>query len=372
MKAPIVRFNTKAQPEFFRELRLRVNTYFNDKNLSPKGNTNMVLKTIFMVSLYFVPLALLLSGIIQGTLLMFVMWTLMGLGMSGIGLSIMHDANHGSYSQNRNVNKFFGYLVNFLGAYHVNWIMQHNILHHSFTNVDGFDEDIDNGFFRFAPQQPRKKIFKFQKYYAPLMYGMMTLFWFLGKDFIGLKRYEKKNMLAKQGYKYKNQLALMTINKVLYTILTIVLPLIIIDLPWWQIMLGFVLMHYISGLTLALIFQPAHVLEETSFYAVDEKGSVENNWAVHQMKTTANFANKSRWFTWLIGGLNFQIEHHLFPNICHVHYRKISKIVQDTAAEFNVPYYHHKTFAKAVGSHFRLLHDLGTGKYDLKLATANS
>lgn len=368
MKSSIVRFNTKAQPEFFRELRGRVNQYFQDNKISPKGNLNMVLKTVFMCILYFTPLIIILSGAVTTFWMSIVMWSLMGLGMAGIGLSVMHDANHGAYSTNKTVNNMMGYLVNFLGAFHVNWKMQHNVMHHSFTNIDGHDGDIDNAFFRFAPQQPNKKMFKYQKYYAPFLYGFMTIFWYVFKDFEDIRFYHKEGILKKHGYNFKNQVAHLVFNKIWYTVLTLVLPLIILPLPWWQVLIGFFLMFFISGLILALIFQPAHVLEETSFYKPDEKGSVENNWAIHQMKTTANFAMKSKWFTWLIGGLNYQVEHHLFPNICHVHYSKISKIVKETAAEYNVPYYHHKTFAKALGSHFRLLSDLGTGEYDLRVA----
>jgi linoleoyl-CoA desaturase len=134
--------------------------------------------------------------------------------------------------------------------------------------------------------------------------------------------------------------------------------------------MGFLLMQFISGLILALIFQPAHVIEETAFFTPDENGSVENNWAIHQLKTTANFANKSGWFSWYVGGLNFQIEHHLFPNICHIHYKKISKIVEQTAKDFNIPYYQHRTFYDALKSHFTLLHELGTGAYDRKIANS--
>jgi linoleoyl-CoA desaturase len=127
-------------------------------------------------------------------------------------------------------------------------------------------------------------------------------------------------------------------------------------------------MHLVSGLILALIFQSAHVINETEFTTPDKNGSVENSWAIQQLRSTANFANGSAWFSWLIGGLNFQVEHHLFPNICHVHYKKVSEIVKKTAKEYNLPYYEHKTFASAVKSHFSLIHDLGTGAYDLKLA----
>jgi linoleoyl-CoA desaturase len=144
--------------------------------------------------------------------------------------------------------------------------------------------------------------------------------------------------------------------------------MIVMALPWWQIFLGFFLMLYICGLVLALIFQVAHVIKETEFYSSDNRGSAENNWAIHQMMTTANFANKSGLFSWLIGGLNFQIEHHLFPNICHVHYRKISSIVKETAKEFNLPYKQHRTFFGALKSHFIFLNQLGTGKYDKMMA----
>ena len=118
-------------------------------------------------------------------------------------------------------------------------------------------------------------------------------------------------------------------------------------------------MQFICGLVLALIFQPAHVIQETEFFVPDEEGSVENNWAIHQLKTTSNFANDSRLFSWLIGGLNYQVEHHLFPHVCHVHYRNISKIVKKTAEEYDLPYHYHKTFFGAVASHFKMLYRLG-------------
>jgi linoleoyl-CoA desaturase len=196
----------------------------------------------------------------------------------------------------------------------------------------------------------------------------MSIYWFIGKDFGQLMRYDRKDLLRTQNKSLTGAMIELIINKTWYTIIFLVLPLIFIAIPWWQIVLGFLLMHYITGLSLALIFQPAHVIEETEFYTPDENESIENNWAIHQLKTTANFARNSWLFSWFIGGLNFQIEHHLFPNICHVHYRKISKIVKETALEFNLPYHEHKTFAAALKSHFTLLHQLGTGKYDERMA----
>ena len=150
--------------------------------------------------------------------------------------------------------------------------------------------------------------------------------------------------------------------------LFVALPIVVVDLVWWQTLLGFMLMHFICGLILAFVFQPAHIGGETEFFIPDGEGSVENDWAKHQLLTTANSAHGSTVFSWFIGGLNYQIEHHLFANICHVHYKSISPIVKQTALDYGLPYHQHRTFLGALKSHFTLLNDLGTGKYDADLA----
>ncbi len=367
MSIPVVKFNKNDNPEFYKVLQKRVNAYFKEGKISKHANLEMVLKTVFMLCLYFTPLILMLSGWINTVGSMFLMWAIMGLGMSGIGLSIMHDANHGSYSSDQRVNNFFGFILNFIGGYHVNWKIQHNVLHHSYTNVHGFDEDIDKGIMRFSPDQEANNKFRYQAFYAPFLYGLMTIYWLIAKDFEQLFRYRRKKLLAGQGLTFRSALIQIIFHKTWYIILTIILPILILPISWWLVILGFLLMHFICGLILALIFQPAHVIEETDFFKPDHKGSVENNWAIHQLRTTANFANKSTFFSWYIGGLNYQIEHHLFPHICHVHYKHISPIVKQTAEEFNIPYHQHNTFFDALKSHFTLLHQLGTGAYDRQL-----
>lgn len=368
MSRPVVKFNTKDNPEFFSVLRKRVNQHFKDKNISKHANTEMVLKTIFMVCLYFVPLALMYANVFPTTGGVFILWAIMGFGMSGIGLSIMHDANHGAYSKSKTVNKTLGFLINFLGAYHANWIIQHNVLHHSFTNIKDHDEDISNPVMRFSPDQEHKDSFKYQVFYAPVLYAIMTLYWFISKDFERVFTYEEKDLLGTQNLTKNKALAIIAFHKIWYLLITLIIPIMLVEIPWWQMVLGFIMMHAITGTCLALIFQPAHVICETSFYEKDENGSVENNWAIHQLNTTSNFANNARVFSWFVGGLNNQIEHHLFPKICHVHYRDLAAIVEKTAKEFGVPYHQHKTFFQAVSSHFKILNDLGTGKYDTDLA----
>ena len=359
-----VKFSDK-NPEFYEVLKERVKKYFKENKISKYANFEMKLKTILIIALYLVPFALMLSGIVSSKWSVLGLWIVMGFGMAGIGLSIMHDANHGAYSSNQKVNDALGFTLTFVGGYRLNWIIQHNVLHHSFTNVEGFDEDIhQKGVMRFSPKQQRKGFFKFQIFYAPIFYSLLTLVWYLFKDFAKLVRYNKMGLLEKQGKSFKNALIEVIFHKTWYSILFIVLPIALIDLPWWVIILGYILMHFICGLMLSLIFSSAHVVEETEFYVADQNNSLDNNWAIHQMRTTSNFANESKWFTWYVGGLNHQIEHHLFPHVCHVHYPALKEIVKKTALEFNLPYHEHKSWFGALKSHFTLMHNLGTGKAD--------
>ena len=362
MKINQVKFSPTGDDDFYKVVRKRVSQYFKDNNLSRYANTNMVLKTIFMVSLYFVPFILILTYF-ESTWIIMMMWLLMGFGMAGIGLSIMHDANHSAYSKNKYVNMFLGKLIWLVGGSDVNWRIQHNVLHHTYTNISGMDEDIQiDPLMRFSPEQKLLKGHRFQFIYAWFLYGMMTLMWATTKDFSQWKRYKNKDLIKTRGLSSRRFLWTLISTKTVYLAATLGLPLIFSGLPWWGTILGFVLMHFVAGLTLAAIFQPAHVVPTSTFESPDEDGSIELDWAANQLMNTANFAPKARIFSWYVGGLNYQIEHHLFPNICHVHYRKISDIVRDTAFEYNLPYYTHKTFRGALLGHAKMLYRLGKYK----------
>ena len=170
MSIKAIKFNEKDQPEFYKEVLNNVNAYFKEKKISRHANFNMKFKTVFMLTLYFTPLVLMCTGVVESVWGTTLMWVLMALGMSGIGLSIMHDANHGSYSKNQTVNRLLGFTLAFTGGFPINWKIQHNVLHHSFTNIEGWDEDIEKGIMRFSPTQKRKKGFRFQIIYGPILY----------------------------------------------------------------------------------------------------------------------------------------------------------------------------------------------------------
>lgn len=358
-RAKSLRF-AKDRQDFFITLNKRVNEYFKSRELSRHANLEMIVKTIFMFVLYFAPFVLMLTGVVSGTWPMLAMCVLMGTGVAGIGLSIMHDANHGAYSNKPWVNNLVGYSLNIVGGNAFNWKIQHNVLHHTYTNVYDADEDISpRGVLRMSPHSDWKAMHKFQHVYAWFLYGLMTLVWVLAKDIIRLISYHKDGLIKKQNANLTTEIVILAATKILYLAYIFTLPMVILDLSFWTVLLGFCVMHYVAGFILAIIFQPAHVIEGTEYFEPDTNGNLENNWAIHQLHTTTNFANKSRLFSWYVGGLNFQVEHHLFPNICHVHYRKIAPIVEATAKEFDIPYKSAETFWDALVGHGKLLKELG-------------
>lgn len=346
--------------EFVTTLNKRVNEYFKSNNIDRQGNMEMYLKTVFMFSVYFLPYALILTGVITSTFSLIASVVIMGLGLAGIGLSVMHDANHGAYSSKGWINTLMGYSLNLVGANAFNWKIQHNVLHHTFTNVHEHDEDISpRGVLRLSPSTPWKWVHRFQFIYAWFLYGLMTIAWLGFKDFVRIVRYGRSGLAKKHKANLTREWVILIVTKLVYVGYIFVLPILLTPLVWWQVVLGVLGMHYVAGFLLAIIFQPAHVVDGTEFPLPDESNTLETNWAVHQLRTTTNFGNSSRWFSWYVGGLNFQIEHHLFPNVCHVHYKAISRIVRSTALEFGLPYKSFNTFVGALNGHARLLRKLG-------------
>lgn len=359
------------QPEFYATLSQRVNAHFKNNNLSRNANSAMVFKTIFMLLLYFVPFGMMLSGMASTYGIYLLLCLVMGTGVAGIGLSVMHDACHGSYSTKAWVNNLLGFSLNVIGGNAFNWKVQHNVLHHTYTNIFDADEDISpRGALRMAPESPWKPFHRFQFVYAWFLYGLMTLVWVLGKDFGRLVKYQREGLVKKQKANIYSEWAILIASKLVYIGYVLVLPIMILPYSAGQIIVGFLLMHYVAGFILAVVFQPAHVIEGTSYFKPDGQGNLENNWAVHQLHTTTNYATENRLLSWYVGGLNFQVEHHLFPNVCHVHYRALAPIVKSTAEEFGVPYKSKRTFWDAMVAHKRLLKVLGEPGFNPTLATA--
>jgi Fatty acid desaturase len=348
------------QNEFFVTLNQRVNSYFKTNNIERTANAEMVFKTFFMFALYLIPYFLIISGLFTNLWILFALCLVMGLGMAGIGLSIMHDANHGSYSNKAWINDLLSMSLNLVGGHSLNWKIQHNVLHHTYTNVHDVDEDISpRGILRMAPGSDWKFFHRYQHWYAWFFYGLLTFVWIVAKDFGRLVRYQKDGLVKKQKASALKEWIILIATKVIYFTYIFAIPMWLLPVTFSQVFVGFFAMHYVSGFILAMIFQPAHVIEGTEYPVADTNGNLENSWAIHQLHTTTNFGHRHRLFSWYVGGLNFQVEHHLFPNICHVHYRNIANIVETTAKEFNLPYKSKETFFQAIAAHARLLKELG-------------
>lgn len=348
-----VRFQRKNPNDFHSTVKERVYRHFEETGISQYANSEMVLKTLLHVFLYLSTLLLIYSNFFSGIGLL-ALYSFLGLLTGLMGFNISHDALHGGYSEKRWVNRLLGYTFDYNGESSFVWKETHNGQHHTFTNIQGYDGDIDKSpLIRFHPNDPWKPFNRFQAYYTPFLYSLLTLPWVYYSDYVLFYR------AFREGRAKRDDLAIFLFFKALNLLLMVILPLMLLSAPSWQIILGNILMHMTAGLAIAFVFQLAHVVEEVDFPKTDHEGKIRDEWAVHEMKTTSNFATKNRFLTYFLGGLNFQVEHHLFPQVCHVHYPEISKIVKKTAHEFGVPYHEEPTMLDALRSHFRLLNDLG-------------
>lgn len=354
-----VKFLTIDKTKFFRTLNKRVNNYFKENNIKKTGNWKLYTKAIFMFALFIIPLVLILTldlpGWIQILFMIFI-----GIGMAGVGMNVMHDANHESFSSKKWVNKLMGSSIYILAGNDYNWKVQHNVLHHTYTNIQGMDEDIDAGrIIRFSKHAKWLKIHKFQKYYSIFLYGLLTINWAITTDFKQSYQYLKRKLSYGKFPNPATQWTKLIIGKIIYYTVWVVLPLLL-GFTWWQVLIGFFIMHYTAGIILSITFQLAHVMPNTDMPLPDKDGNMEHTWAIHQLFTTSNFAPKNKFVEFYTGGLNHQVEHHIFPHISHIHYNKIAKIVRETTKEFNLPYNEYKTFIGAFSEHLKQLNYLGT------------
>jgi linoleoyl-CoA desaturase len=309
----------------------------------------MIFKTIVTLSVYVTTYILLLSNQFSPSVLLMIA-VVHGFFTAMIGLNIAHDAIHGAYASSPRGNRVLGSSFNFIGANDFMWKCSHNGMHHSHANIVGYDADIDQiPMIRLNPHQDLWWIHRFQHFYILFFYSLTSIAWVFARDYV--EYFHPKINGKSKTVRPVRELLRMVLYKFIYYSLFVAIPFMVMDIPWQYFVIGFVIMHLVEGLTLALIFQLAHVTEGTNFPRPDDDGKIDHCWAAHQLYTTANY---------ICGGLNFQIEHHLFPAICHVHYKHIAPIVEQTAKEYGLPYNNHPTYFGALNSHIRQLKEFGT------------
>lgn len=349
---------TTTSRQFGTQVRGRVHAYFKEKGIPQKADHRLWPKVAVMVGLFLLPQLVILTWPMHAWAALG-MALLMGVGMAGVGMAVMHDALHGASSRHAWVNDLLGASMYMLGSDAFTWKIQHNGAHHTHTNVDPVDQDIDPpDLLRFSEHAPLWRVHRLQHIYAFFFYGLLTVVK-LGNDFLSLAKASRTGHHAT--YDFTRAYVIMAGVKLAHLLVFIGLPLWLTPFAWWQVLVGFFVMHFTASVIMGVVFQLAHVVEGAQQPLPDGEGTIHTDWTEHELRTTANFAPRNRFITWFTGGLNFQIEHHLFPYISHLHYSAIAPIVKRTAEEHGLPYNTKPSTRKALRSHIRRLHQLGHG-----------
>jgi linoleoyl-CoA desaturase len=351
-------FNNKNN-SFSETLNAEVKQYFTSNNLKQTGDWRLYIKSWILIPLALASYISLIT-VSMPAVLALAICAVLGLCIASIGFNVMHDANHGSFSESKRINYIMGLTMNALGANAFIWKMKHNIVHHTYTNIDGLDDDIAKSpVLRHCYSQTFKPVHKYQHYYMFFFYGISYILWALYTDF---EKYFKRSIHTTPINKIPMQEhVLFWFSKSMYVIFYITLPILMVGFS--KFIIGYLFTCAVVGITLSLVFQLAHVIELTEFTDAtqeqDVRMTIEDSWAVHQMRTTANFAMDNKLVSWYVGGLNFQVEHHLYPKISHVHYPALSPIVQRVCKEYGVPYNTIPSMLTAIGSHVRTMRKFG-------------
>lgn len=355
-----IKFEQQQNDKFYRTLNQRVNAYFKENGATKHANALMVFKSILFATGTIIFYFLFISD-------WFTFWQLIPIAMllgwfkALTGVNIGHDAIHGAYSKSKGWNNFLGYTFDLLGINTYTWRISHNVVHHTYTNIPEHDYDIEisANVLRLSPKGIHLPHMRFQQYYAFFLYGLSSIARAFKQEYA--KFFSEKIGSYKMPDPPFKQYFHLFFWRFLFYVLFIGVPMYTLSLPWWQILIAFVAMMFVKGLFLGIVFQLAHIVEKVEYPEPDETGDLGHTWSAHQLRTTANFSTQNPIANFLCGGLNTQVEHHLFPNICHIHYPKIAPIVAKTAHEFGLPYHEFNTFGSAVASHFRHLRTLGRG-----------
>lgn len=341
----------QGRRSFHDDVRARVKAWL-DEHGGPAADPTMALRIAFWVLL---PLAIYASVLFLdlGRPLALLLWCIGGFGLAGLGFNLGHDAIHGAVSSKRWVNRLLSLSFDVMGASSDTWAIAHNFQHHTYTNIKDADTDIEPGpFIRLYPRPDDVRWFhRFQFLYAWGLYSLAALNWVWVKDWVQMFLPDPRT-----GKRLPSAvMAKVVAGKVCHITLFLVVPLLVTDFAWWEIGIGYALAGMVAGFTLAVVFQMAHVVEDAEFPLPGEAGRVEDSWAEHQMRTTANFGGGNWLIHFIVGGLDHQIEHHLFPKVAHVHYPAIAPIVRQCAEDHGLPYLENVRFLDAVRSHGRLL-----------------
>ena len=343
--------------EFLSVLRQRVDDYFHTTGKPRRDCPRMYLKTLVILT-WFVASYVLLVFVATAWWQALILAISLGLAMAAIGFNIQHDGGHQAYSKHAWINRLMALTLDLLGGSSYAWDRKHNSIHHTYANITGHDERHQSwGLLgRLSPHQRLLWWHRFQHFYLWVLYGFLAIKWQVYDDFrdVATGRIGELRFVRPKGW----DLVVFIAGKLIFCTLAFVIPIALCGV--WPVLLCYAVAAFVQGVTLSVVFQLAHCVEDADFPMPDSAtGQIENAWAVHQVETTVDFAPNNPIVSWYTGGLNFQVEHHLFPRICHLNYPAISKLVEETCREFGVRYVVHQSFFSCLASHFRWLRRMG-------------
>ena len=339
---------------FPKVLRRRLDRFFAEGKVSPKANPMMWTK-IATGTAVLLGSWVAIYALHPGSWAFIGLYFLGGLAQTFLLLNIAHDSNHNAISSAPLVNKALNYAFDLCGINSYMWRILHHRGHHSCINLHGEDDALTGrGIFRFTPHEPRAKWHRFQHIYGLLFYAMFSLDYVFVRDFEAFF-FPKHDYLRRTRHPLREYVILFA-SKAFYITYMLVLPVVLLHKPVLLVLSAFLLVHLVVGLSVSLVFQTTHTVDTTYFPA--ERGEFDNG-VYHIFATTADYATDNPVVSWLTGGLNHHIAHHLCPFVCHTHYAPLTRIVKETAAEFGIPYRQHPTMSRAIVHHLILLKQLG-------------
>jgi len=341
-------------PSFPKVLRRRLDRFFVDRNISPKADRTMWVKIAAGLTVL-VGSWIAIYSLGPDSWKFVGLYVLSGLAQTFLLLNIAHDSNHNAISSVPSVNKALNYVFDLCGINSYMWRILHHRGHHSCINVHGEDDALTGrGILRFTPHEPRKPLQRFQHIYALFLYALFSLDYVFVRDFECFF-FPSHDYLSRTRHPAR-ECAILFGGKAFYLTYMLILPVVVLGKSPWLVASAFVLVHLIIGLTVALVFQTTHTIDST--YFPSDRGEFDNG-VYHIFATTADYATSNPLVSWLAGGLNHHIVHHLCPFVCHTHYAPLTRIVEETAKEFGVPYRQHPTMTRAIKHHLILLKQLG-------------
>ncbi len=353
-----IKFREDSQHDaFYLQLRERVRQYLADNNFDGFATPALWLKAGLYMAVYAgMYLWMLLGNWSLGN--GWWLWACIGLAGVLLGLNFAHDAAHDSFFKRKSLNKVLYYCwFNALGANAYLWKMRHVDSHHLFPNVDDCDADIDdNPIIRLSPYKPQYWFHRYQHLYAPIAYLFYSLIWVFLKDFVLLGKKQLANL--RDIHHPKGEIALFFLAKALYILAFLIAPWYWGSWQVWETIAGFLILHFVSGYAFVFGLAVSHFADGRAFQQVDKGGYLNHSWSMHQIITSLDYHATQTWANWIFGGFNAHAAHHLFPQLSHAHYPKISEFIQELAIQHKIPY-ENTTWSKAIGAHFRYLKRLG-------------